>query len=85
MKTVIPSGKDIPRNWHIIDAENLVLGRVATKAANILMGKHKPSYTPFHRYGRSRDRHQRGEGPPDGAQRRTETLSPALGLSGRID
>ncbi len=29
MKTVIPSGKDIPRNWHIIDAENLVLGRVA--------------------------------------------------------
>ena len=46
MKTVIPSGKDIPRNWHIIDAENLVLGRVATKAANILMGKHKPSYTP---------------------------------------
>src|SRR6202163_4823518 len=47
MKTVIPSGKDIPRNWHIIDAENLVLGRVATKAANILMGKHKPSYTPY--------------------------------------
>ena len=47
MKTAIPSGKDIPRNWHIIDAENLVLGRVATKAANILMGKHKPSYTPY--------------------------------------
>ena len=47
MKTVIPSGKDIPRNWHIIDAENLVLGRVASKAANILMGKHKPSYTPY--------------------------------------
>ena len=47
MKTVIPSGKDIPRNWHMIDAENLVLGRVASKAAKILMGKHKPSYTPF--------------------------------------
>ena len=47
MKTVIPSGVNIPRNWHVIDAENMVLGRLAAKAANILMGKHKPSYTPF--------------------------------------
>src|ERR1700688_1301349 len=47
MTTVIPSGKDIPRNWHIIAAQNLVLGRVPTKAANMLMGKHKPSYTPY--------------------------------------
>ena len=47
MKTVIPSGVNIPRNWHVIDAQDAVLGRVATKAANILMGKHKPSYTPY--------------------------------------
>jgi large subunit ribosomal protein L13 len=47
MKTVIPSGVNIPRNWHVIDAENQVLGRIASKVANILMGKHKPSYTPF--------------------------------------
>ncbi|MEQ1948905.1 MAG: 50S ribosomal protein L13 [Bryobacteraceae bacterium] len=47
MKTEIPSGVNIPRQWHVIDAEDLVLGRIATKAANILMGKHKPSYTPF--------------------------------------
>ena len=47
MKTTIPSGVNIPRNWHVIDAENLVLGRLASKAANILMGKHKPSYTPY--------------------------------------
>ena len=47
MKTVIPSGVNIPRAWHVIDAENAVLGRVASKAANILMGKHKPSYTPY--------------------------------------
>lgn len=47
MKTVIPSGQNIPRNWHIIDAENMVLGRLASKAANILMGKHKPVYTPY--------------------------------------
>jgi len=47
MKTVIPSGVDIPRKWHVIDAENAVLGRLASKAANILMGKHKAIYTPY--------------------------------------
>jgi large subunit ribosomal protein L13 len=47
MKTEIPSGKEITRNWHLIDAQGLVLGRVASKAAMVLMGKHKPSYTPF--------------------------------------
>ena len=33
--------------WHLIDAEGQVLGRIATKAALLLQGKHKPSYTPF--------------------------------------
>lgn len=47
MKTAIPSGVNIERHWHVIDAEAAVLGRLASKAANILMGKHKPSYTPF--------------------------------------
>ncbi|HSP69098.1 MAG TPA: 50S ribosomal protein L13 [Bryobacteraceae bacterium] len=47
MKTAIPSPEDIVRQWHLIDAEEAVLGRIATKAARILMGKHKPSYTPF--------------------------------------
>jgi large subunit ribosomal protein L13 len=47
MKTASPSGQGIKRQWHVIDAEGAVLGRVASKAANILMGKHKPSYTPF--------------------------------------
>src|SRR5579864_8454564 len=47
MKTAIPSPADIERHWHLIDADGLVLGRVASKAANVLMGKHKPSYTPF--------------------------------------
>jgi len=47
MKTLIPSGVNIPREWHVIDAENEVLGRLASKAANILMGKHKPVYTPY--------------------------------------
>lgn len=47
MKTAIPSAESIERHWHLIDAEDAVLGRVASKAALVLMGKHKPSYTPF--------------------------------------
>ncbi|HUA87702.1 MAG TPA: 50S ribosomal protein L13 [Bryobacteraceae bacterium] len=47
MKTAIPSPDAIERHWHLIDAEDVVLGRIASKAAMILQGKHKPSYTPF--------------------------------------
>jgi large subunit ribosomal protein L13 len=47
MKTAIPSIEGMERRWHLIDAENAVLGRLASKAAMLLMGKHKPSYTPF--------------------------------------
>ena len=37
---------EVEKQWHIIDAEGLVVGRVATIIANILRGKHKPSFTP---------------------------------------
>jgi large subunit ribosomal protein L13 len=47
MKTFVPSAKELVRSWHVIDADGVVLGRLATKAATILMGKNKPSYTPF--------------------------------------
>lgn len=47
MKTEFPSKDDVVRQWHVIDADGAVLGRVASKAAKVLMGKHKPSYTPF--------------------------------------
>ena len=47
MKTSIPSLEGLDRQWHLIDAEEAVLGRIASKAAKILMGKHKPTYTPF--------------------------------------
>lgn len=47
MNTTFPSGNDIARKWFILDAENAVLGRLASKAAKVLMGKHKPTYTPF--------------------------------------
>ena len=38
--------KEIERKWYIIDAEGKPLGRVATEAAKLLRGKHKPTYTP---------------------------------------
>ena len=47
MSTVFPSQKEIERSWHLIDAEGQVLGRLASRVAQLLMGKHKPIYTPF--------------------------------------
>ncbi len=47
MKTEFPTKSEIARAWHVIDAENAILGRVASQAALILMGKNKPTYTPF--------------------------------------
>src|SRR5262245_59088932 len=47
MSTEFPSKNGIARQWHVIDAENMVLGKLATKAAMVLMGKNKPTYTPF--------------------------------------
>jgi len=41
-----PKASEIERSWHVLDAEGLVLGRFATEVANILRGKHKPTYTP---------------------------------------
>jgi len=46
MRTVTAKPKNIERQWHEIDANGQVLGRVATRAARILMGKHRPTYTP---------------------------------------
>jgi len=47
MKTPIPSHEEIVRRWHLLDARDVVLGRLASQAATLLMGKHKPNYTPF--------------------------------------
>lgn len=46
MKTYYAKPNEVEREWLLIDAEDQVLGRVATKAAHILKGKHKPQYTP---------------------------------------
>ena len=47
MSTFIPSAKSIERRWHVIDAAGQSLGRVASLAAKVLQGKHKPTYTPY--------------------------------------
>jgi large subunit ribosomal protein L13 len=47
MKTEFPSKSEITRSWFVIDASEAALGRVASKAAKVLMGKNKPIYTPF--------------------------------------
>ena len=47
MKTAVPSAPGIERHWHLIDAQEAVLGRVASTAARLLMGKHKSIYTPY--------------------------------------
>ena len=47
MSTEFPSKNGISRNWHVVDARDVVLGKLASKAAMLLMGKTKPFYTPF--------------------------------------
>ena len=46
MKTPLPKVDEIQRDWFVVDAENKVLGRLATQIAMRLRGKHKPIYTP---------------------------------------
>ena len=47
MGTFTPSATNITRQWHVIDAKNRVLGRLASDAARLLQGKHKPTWAPF--------------------------------------
>jgi len=46
VRTYSPKASEITRKWYVIDAEDLVLGRLSTEAARILRGKHKPTYAP---------------------------------------
>ena len=46
MRTFSPRPSDIDRKWYIVDAENMVLGRLATRVAHVLRGKHKPTFAP---------------------------------------
>ncbi len=46
MSTYTPKASEIERAWHVVDADGLVLGRLATEVASILRGKHKPTFAP---------------------------------------
>jgi len=46
VRTYSPKASEITRKWFVIDAEDLVLGRLSTEAARILRGKHKPTFAP---------------------------------------
>ena len=46
MKTYMAKASDVQRKWYVVDAEGVVLGRLASQVASILRGKNKPTYTP---------------------------------------
>ncbi|HRK32424.1 MAG TPA: 50S ribosomal protein L13, partial [Tepidisphaeraceae bacterium] len=46
MSTYLPKPFEVQRQWHVVDATGMVLGRLAAKVAMILQGKNKPTYTP---------------------------------------
>ncbi len=46
MRTYTPKAAEVERRWHVIDATDVVLGRLATQAATLLRGKHKPIFAP---------------------------------------
>ena len=46
MRTYTPKAGEVTHAWHLIDAEDVVLGRLATQVATLLRGKHKPTYAP---------------------------------------
>ena len=46
MTTYSPKASEITREWHVLDAEGMVLGRLCTEAARLLRGKHKPTFAP---------------------------------------
>lgn len=47
MKTYAPKASEITRDWFVVDAEGMTLGRMATEVARVLRGKHKPTYAPY--------------------------------------
>ena len=47
MKSYMAKGETVERSWYVVDATDMVLGRLSSQVAAILRGKHKPTYTPF--------------------------------------
>ena len=47
MKSYMAKGETVERSWYVVDAQDMVLGRLSSQVAAILRGKHKPIYTPL--------------------------------------
>ena len=47
MRTYSPKASEIKREWHVVDADGLVLGRLCTEVASIFLGKHYPMSVPY--------------------------------------
>ena len=50
-QTFLAKNNEVPRRWLVVDATDQVMGRLSSRLATILMGKHKPEYTPHHDVG----------------------------------
>ena len=83
VRTYTPKASEIDRAWHVVDAEGLVLGRLATEVARLLRGKHKPTFTPAPRHRRPRHHHQRRQGRAHLGQGRAQDGVPPLRLPRR--
>ena len=83
MSTFVPSGKDIDRKWYVVDASGQTLGRLATKAANVLSGKLNPQYVPYIDMGDHVIVINAEKVRLTGLKSQTEALSPLHRFSGR--
>ena len=51
MKTIFAKAKDVERAWYVVDAQDVILGKLAVKVASVLRGKHKPEFAPSQEVG----------------------------------
>src|SRR5260370_39416070 len=89
MRTYVAKGEEaealkVGANWSVVDATTVVLGRLATKVARMLIGKDKPSFTPYLDSG-DHVVVKRGQGSHDRKQGRAENLLFAQRISGRAE
>ena len=83
VRTYSPKPGDVQRQWHVIDATDVVLGRLATQAAHAAARQAQADLRPARRHRRLRHHHQRRQGRADRQQARAEDGLPPLRLPGR--
>ena len=84
MKSFIPGERDIQKQWHVVDADGKILGRLATRVARLLTGKDKPIYTPFLDTGDHVIVVNAAKVQLDRQEAHRQDVSPSYGLSRRV-